>query len=221
MASVTVRDTGVGISREMLPRLFEPFAQADSTLDRSRGGLGLGLALVKSVVELHGGEVAARSDGPGAGSEFTFSIPLRPPASRAAEGAPSTAAASGRRVLLVEDNVDAAETLREALELGSHRVAVAYDGPTALETARRLMPDVVLCDVGLPGMTGYEVARAFRSDPVLRSTYLVALTGYAMPEDVEKARAAGFDEHLAKPAATDRIESLLARVPPRAPRDGE
>jgi two-component system CheB/CheR fusion protein len=200
----------------MLPRLFTPFSQADSTLDRSRGGLGLGLALVKSLVELHGGQVSARSDGPGAGAEFTFSIPLRPPQEREAVPAPSPARPGRRRVLVVEDNRDAAETLREVLELGSHEVAVAHDGPAALESARSVRPEVVLCDIGLPGMDGYAVARAFRADPALRDAYLVALTGYAMPDDHEKARAAGFDEHVAKPAGTERLEALLARAPARA-----
>jgi two-component system CheB/CheR fusion protein len=119
-------------------------------------------------------------------------------------------------VLVVEDNMDAADTLRDLLELGAHAVAVAYDGPSALERARGFAPEVVLCDIGLPGMDGYAVARAFRADPALRSAYLVALTGYAMQDDDSRAREAGFDEHLAKPAGLDRIEAALARAPVRS-----
>jgi signal transduction histidine kinase/ActR/RegA family two-component response regulator len=219
-ATVTVRDSGVGIDREMLPRLFEPFAQADATLDRSRGGLGLGLALVKSVVELHGGGVRARSDGPGTGAEFSFWLPLLAAQRGDAAARPAAARPLGRRVLVVEDNPDAAETLREVLELGGHDVVVAVDGRTALEKARRLLPDLVLCDIGLPEMDGYAVARALRADPVLRSVRLVALTGYAMPDDHARARQAGFDEHLAKPAGLDQLEGILQRAPSRAGRDG-
>jgi two-component system CheB/CheR fusion protein len=164
--------------------------------------------------------VAARSDGPGTGAEFTFSIPLRPPPERGAAPAFPASRAEGRRVLVVEDNVDAAETLREVLELGSHEVAVAHDGAAALEKARQLVPEVVLCDIGLPGMDGYEVARAFRADPRLRSAYLVALTGYAMPDDHARAREAGFDEHVAKPAGTEHLEAILARAPARSARGG-
>jgi two-component system CheB/CheR fusion protein len=202
----------------MLPRLFEPFAQADSTLDRSRGGLGLGLALVKSVVELHGGRVAARSDGPGMGAEFAVSLPLRPESLPDAGPTECPGAGPGRRVLVVEDNVDAADTLREVLEIGGHQVAIAHDGTSALDQARQLRPEVVLCDIGLPGMDGYEVAKAIRADAELCSAYLVALTGYAAPDDLARARQAGFDEHVAKPAGTDRLERILARAPPLAER---
>jgi signal transduction histidine kinase/ActR/RegA family two-component response regulator len=212
---VAVADTGVGVSRDMLARLFEPFAQADSTLDRTRGGLGLGLALVKSIVELHGGRVTARSDGPGTGAEFGFSLPLRAePRDRAAPPV-ARAEAGTRRVLIVEDNEDAAETLREVLELAHHEVAVAHDGASALELARRFRPDVVLCDIGLPSTDGYAVARAFRADAELRSAHLVALTGYATPDDHARARDAGFDQHVAKPAPIEAIERILAGAPAR------
>jgi signal transduction histidine kinase/CheY-like chemotaxis protein len=214
--TVAVADTGVGVSRDMLARLFEPFAQADSTLDRSRGGLGLGLALVKSIVELHGGSVAARSDGPGTGAEFGFSLPLRPAQPEPAAPSAACAEAGTRRVLIVEDNEDAAETLREVLELARHEVAVAHDGATALELARRFRPEVVLCDIGLPSTDGYAVARAFRADPELRSAHLVALTGYATPEDHLRAHEAGFDQHLAKPAPIEAIERILAGAAARA-----
>jgi PAS domain S-box-containing protein len=214
-ATVRVRDNGVGIDAAVLPRLFEPFSQVDATLDRSRGGLGLGLALVKRLVELHGGTVSARSDGAGRGAEFAIVLPLRPgPAARAAGGAPAPAPGP-RRVLVVDDNVDAAVTLCDLLELSGHETAVAHDGPEALVRARAFGPDAVLCDIGLPGMDGYAVARALRADPSLGDVFLVALTGYALPDDLLRASDAGFDAHLAKPPALERIETLLGRARPR------
>ncbi|HEY3451780.1 MAG TPA: PAS domain S-box protein [Myxococcales bacterium] len=218
-AVVRVRDNGAGISAQTLSHLFEPFVQATQTIERAGGGLGLGLALVKGLVEMHGGRVWARSEGEGKGSEFTLALPLLPPARPAACAEPAPAAgARARRVLVVEDNLDAAESLREALGFGAHEVAVAHTGPEGLEAARRQRPDVVLCDLGLPGMDGYGVARALRADPDarLRSTFLVALSGYALQEDVAKSRAAGFDRHLAKPPSMESLEKLLAEVPERA-----
>jgi CheY-like chemotaxis protein len=202
-----------------LPRLFQPFMQADRTLDRSGGGLGLGLALVKGLVELHGGEVSARSEGQGKGAEFTVHLPLdavaaggrnvRVPRRRSAREQPP-------RVLVIEDDADVAEGLRAALEVERHDVRVAHDGHEGIARARELVPDIVLCDIGLPGMDGYEVARSFRADRALRSTFLVALSGYAQPEDLVKARAAGFDHHLAKPASIDKImQTFAARSTPR------
>jgi PAS domain S-box-containing protein len=215
-ALIRVRDDGVGIDPAILGRIFEPFTQADDGLHRSRGGLGLGLSLVKTVVELHGGSVEARSEGPGRGAEFLLRLPV------AAEGpelrAPSraTAAPRRRRVLVVEDNLDAAETLRELLLAWGHQAEVANDGPEGLEKARDFRPDVVLCDIGLPGMDGYELARAIRSDPVLASVSLVALTGYASAEDQRRAARAGFDRHLAKPVSMEQIEGALHGGTPRA-----
>lgn len=212
-AVVRVADTGVGMAPQMLSRLFEPFSQADNTLDRSKGGLGLGLALVKGLVELHGGEVSAHSDGLGKGADFVVQLPLdltdaaRPPGSRLESGR------RPRKVLIIEDNIDAADSLSEALEFGEHQVEVAYNGPEGLERAREFKPEVVLCDIGLPGMDGYEVARSFRQDESLRGTYLVALSGYALPEDLQRASAAGFDRHLAKPPSLEKLEELLATVP--------
>jgi len=212
-AVVRVVDTGVGMSTPTLSRLFEPFSQADSTLDRSKGGLGLGLALVKGLVELHGGEVTAHSEGLGRGAEFVVRLPLdlatdvQPMASRAGGERPR------RSVLIIEDNVDAAETLSEVLAFGEHQVDVAYNGPEGIDKARQSHPEVVLCDIGLPGMDGYEVARAFRDDEVLRGTYLVALSGYALPEDLQRAAEAGFDKHLAKPPSMEKLEEVLAEAP--------
>jgi PAS domain S-box-containing protein len=213
-AVVRVADTGVGMAPRMLNRLFEPFSQADGTLNRSQGGLGLGLALVKGLVELHGGEVSAHSEGLGKGAEFVVRLPLD--LTDAAKPSPSRPRAERRprRVLIIEDNIDAADSLSEALEYGEHEVTVAYNGPEGLERARELKPEVVLCDIGLPGMDGYEVARACRKDEVLRNTYLVALSGYALPEDLQRALEAGFDKHLAKPPSLEKLEELLASLPP-------
>jgi signal transduction histidine kinase len=217
-AVVRVRDNGVGMSPETLAHLFEPFVQAAQTLGRTRGGLGLGLALVKGLVEMHGGEVTAHSEGEGKGAEFTVTLPLQPqagprPALTHLPGRP----ASARRVLVIEDNEDAAESLREVLELDDHAVTVAYSGPMGIEVARRLQPDVVLCDIGLPGMDGYGVARALRADPDprLRSTFLVALSGYASQEDVTRSKEAGFDRHVAKPPSIEVLEKLIQEASAR------
>ena len=210
-AEIRVRDTGAGIEPALVGKVFEPFVQGERTLARTQGGLGLGLALVKGLSELHGGSVEARSDGPGAGAEFVVRLPLAPgPAAAPEPGLPSRpAAASRHRVLVVEDNLDVAQSLAEIVEMFGHDVEIASDGPTALAKARARRPDVVLCDIGLPGMDGYQVARAFRSDPELYSARLVALTGYAQPDDVREARSAGFDRHIAKPPDPGEIERLL------------
>ncbi len=214
MAELSVEDTGRGILPEVLTRLFQPFVQAEQSIDRSMGGLGLGLALVKGLAELQGGAVTAHSEGAGKGARFTVTIPLerrrrpRPPA------APSPAeAASARRVLVIEDNADAAVTLQEALQLEGHAVEVAFTGVDGVERARASRPDVVVCDIGLPGMNGFEVARTLRADPALASTTLIALSGYALADDVEKARAAGFDVHLPKPADLRELQRSIAAGP--------
>jgi two-component system CheB/CheR fusion protein len=213
LAVVRVADTGVGMAPEMLARLFQPFSQADATLDRSKGGLGLGLALVKGLVELHGGTISAHSPGLGQGAEFVVRLPLA--LEETATDAPALPRAPGgrRRVLIIEDNIDAADSLREALEFSEHEVEVAYNGPAGIAKARKYKPEVVFCDIGLPGMDGFDVARAFRADDALRGTYLVALSGYAQPEDVLRASEAGFDQHLAKPPSLERLEQALAHVP--------
>lgn len=213
-ALVRVRDDGVGIPPDLLGSLFSPFRQADHTLERSRGGLGLGLALVKGIAELHGGTVQAHSAGPGTGAEFAVSLPL------ASEGAarsepPARQGFRRRRVLVIEDNVDAGETLRDLLELDGHEVRVETDALRSLETAARVRPDVVLCDIGLPGIDGYEIARRLRASPATRGATLVALTGYASPDDVERAAAAGFDHHLGKPPDLARLAAILAGEPLR------
>jgi PAS domain S-box-containing protein len=211
-AVLRIVDTGVGMAPAVLRRLFQPFMQAEMTLDRSTGGLGLGLALVKSLVEMHGGEVCAHSDGPGTGAEFIIELPL----DRTAAGADRTGPAAGprvsRRVLVIEDNVDAADSLRLVLTLGGHEVRVTHTGPEGLAAARQQLPDVVLCDIGLPGMDGFQVARAFQADEALKRVVLVALSGYAQQEDLERAAEAGFHRHLAKPASPESLEEVLAEL---------
>ncbi len=209
-AVIRVRDSGVGIPGDVLPRLFQPFTQAESSLARTRGGLGLGLALVKGLVELHGGSVRAASDGEGKGAEFTVELPLEGVLTSVAAPA-SAPAGPRRRVLVVEDNVDAAETLADVLRLGGHEVEVAHDGDEGVRVAAEWRPDAVLCDIGLPGIDGYEVARRLRADGQ-GGTFLVALTGYALPEDLQRAHEAGFDAHLPKPARLEDIEAMLARA---------
>jgi CheY-like chemotaxis protein/two-component sensor histidine kinase len=209
-AVVRVRDTGAGISPEILPSLFEPFSQGQQTLARSEGGLGLGLALVRGLAALHGGEVHASSEGPGRGAEFVVELPLSPAeARRTPVPAPAApAAARRRRILVVDDNRDAADTLAELVRMLGHEAATAFDGPGALSAARADPPDVVLCDIGLPGMDGYAVARALRAEMGAR-VRLVAVSGYAQAEDRERALDAGFDAHVAKPADPERIAQVL------------
>jgi PAS domain S-box-containing protein len=209
--ALVVRDTGAGIGPDMLPRLFQTFAQADRTLDRSGGGLGLGLAIVKGLAELHGGTAAAASDGLGRGATFTVTVPTR--VERPALAGPPPAAAPPARplkVLVVEDHRDAADSLRILLEMSGYQVTVAYTGPDGVRAAEEHRPDVVVCDIGLPGMDGYRVARALRENPATATTRLIALTGYGQDEDRRRAREAGFDEHLTKPADPAALESLLA-----------
>ncbi|HSA95930.1 MAG TPA: ATP-binding protein [Acidobacteriota bacterium] len=213
LAVIRVRDTGIGIAPDVLPQLFQPFMQGQSTLDRSRGGLGLGLALVKGLIELHGGTVEARSEGIGKGAEFTLRLPLAPRPAMPEPVLPDRPSHAVKRVLIIEDNVDVAQSLREALGFLKHSVEVAPDGPAGLALAREFKPEVLLCDIGLPGMDGYDVAKAFRADPALRATFLVALTGYTLPEDQSKAQQAGFDRHLAKPASVGDLQKVLAGVP--------
>ncbi len=217
-AILRVRDDGCGMDAHTLAHLFHPFSQADRTLDRSHGGLGLGLSLVKGIVELHGGTVVATSEGPGMGAEFTVRVPLQPKANDALTAAfEQPARPVPRRVLVIEDNTDAAETLREVLDFDGHTVELAHTGPDGVAKARTFAPDVVLCDIGLPGVDGYEVARILRSDPRLRSICMVALSGYAGPEDVARSKESGFDRHFAKPPNLEALRQLLAAYPPPVP----
>ncbi|HET8539855.1 MAG TPA: ATP-binding protein [Anaeromyxobacter sp.] len=210
-AEIRVRDTGAGIDPVLLPNVFDAFVQGQRTLARTEGGLGLGLALVKSIAELHGGAARAESAGKGRGAEFIVALPLlageaaQPALPRPARARTST---GGRRVLVVDDNVDAADSLAEIVQMLGHAAEVAYDGPTAIAKARASPPDVVLCDIGLPGMSGYEVAQALRAAG--NRAHMFALSGYAQPEDVKNSVAAGFDGHVAKPLVVEDLDRLLA-----------
>ncbi|HLV68277.1 MAG TPA: ATP-binding protein [Polyangiaceae bacterium] len=210
---LSVRDTGIGIEPLVLPRIFDVFTQGRQGLDRGKGGLGLGLAIVRSLVELHGGTVAAESAGPGLGSEFTVRIPSADPAESAPDSQtprPSTPAPfAPRRVLIVDDNEDAAETLKQSLEAAGHSVRVAHDGAAALRAVADFSPDVAVLDIGLPVMDGYELARRLREQPTFRALPLIALTGYGSETDRTLASAAGFSAHLVKPVAVDRLEALV------------
>jgi CheY-like chemotaxis protein len=210
-AVLTVSDTGAGIEPGVLPRLFVPFSQAEQGLDRQRGGLGLGLAVVKGLVELHGGGVAAASAGPGRGATFTVRLPLgkEPPALSVL---PKRASACGRRsrILVVEDNKDSADSLQVLLSVLGHEVRVASTGPAGVQSAFEWLPDVVLCDIGLPGFDGFEVARRLRRQPGLEGALLVALTGYGGPEDRRRGLEAGFDHYLTKPTDPADLQRLLA-----------
>jgi signal transduction histidine kinase len=207
-AVLSVADDGAGLADETLGRLFQPFAQADRTLDRSRGGLGLGLAIVKALVEQHGGHVEARSDGVDRGSTFIVRLPLVE-AHELAAPAPRPAPKAACRVLLVEDNVDGAQQLWETLALMGHEVRMVHDGAEALAAARAFRPHLVICDIGLPGLNGYEVARRLRREPGLEHVRLVALSGYALPQDRERSLEAGFDAHFAKPPSVEMLERML------------
>ncbi len=214
-AVLRVRDTGVGISPDVLPRLFQPFMQADTGLDRSRGGLGLGLAVARSMLELHGGTLSASSAGLGKGAEFVVRLPLaRQPGAEPV--AIHTVARHGRRVLVVEDVADSAESLREVLELNGHVVEVARDGVEGLQKAKAFRPEVVLCDIGLPVMDGYAVARSLRKDDETSGAYLVALTGYGQPDDRRRAMEAGFDTHVCKPPEVGALMRLVGTAPAAA-----
>jgi two-component system CheB/CheR fusion protein len=210
-AALAVTDTGIGIEPEVLPRLFDAFAQADRSLDRRLGGLGLGLALVKGLVELHGGQVRAASAGHGEGAEFTITLPLNPePAAvgHLPESAPP--APRRRRILVVEDNPDSAESLRLLLQMFGHEVVVAHTGTEGVEAAKLGHPDVVLCDIGLPGLDGYGVVRELRRDPDTAGARVIAVTGYGAEDDRRRSKQAGFDLHLTKPVDPDALQEVVA-----------
>jgi two-component system CheB/CheR fusion protein len=215
-AVVRVRDDGIGIARDQLPNIFDLFTQVDQSLDRSQGGLGIGLTLVKNLVELHGGSVEAHSDGPGQGSEFVVRLPVlvgaRPPAPLEATPADVRAKTQLRRILVVDDNRDSAESLAILLTITGHEVHTAHDGEQALEAAAALRPEVVLLDIGLPRLNGYEACRRFREQPWGKKMVVVALTGWGQEEDRRKTREGGFDYHLVKPVDLEALQALLARL---------
>jgi signal transduction histidine kinase len=214
-AVIRVRDTGIGIAARDLPRLFDMFTQVDTSLERSRDGLGIGLTLVRALVEMHGGTVEANSPGLGQGSEFVVRLPTLAEAPR--PGSRPTARVPARtvrrRVLIVDDNEDGAESLAILLQLAGHETHTAHDGLQAIEAAGRLRPDVVLLDIGLPRLNGYEVCRRIREQPWGRELRMVALTGWGQQEDRRRSREAGFDTHIVKPVEPEALMALLASLP--------
>jgi PAS domain S-box-containing protein len=215
-AVIRVRDNGIGVPPDVLGRVFEPFVQSDGSLARTEGGLGIGLTLVRSLVEMHGGRVEANSPGLGQGSEFVVRLPVRVPqtaeASAPVEAAAPRPLARPVRVLVVEDNLDAAESLATLLRVWGHDVQVVHDGLQALDAARESRPEVVLLDIGLPGLDGYQVARRLREDVGLDTSLLVAMTGYGQPEDRRRSRDAGIHHHFVKPVEPMVLRNLLADV---------
>jgi len=209
-----VSDNGIGMSPELRSHVFELFAQADRNSDRSQGGLGLGLALVKSLVELHGGNVAVESEGEQKGSTFTITLPGTPRQQPTQEQPGHSAIASRKlEVLVVDDNVDAAQTLQLLLEAGGHHVSVAHTALQALELAQATSPELCLLDIGLPDISGYDLARGLRALPHTAHATLVAVTGYGRREDREQADAAGFDHYFVKPVDVDALLTLIAGLP--------
>ncbi|HSS48640.1 MAG TPA: ATP-binding protein, partial [Thermoanaerobaculia bacterium] len=215
---VSVRDTGIGITGEHLPHLFEMFSQVAPALERTAGGLGIGLALVRGLVELHGGNVEARSAGLSQGSEFIVRLPASTPPARAQSqpGAEQDSlSGSQRRILIADDNRDAVEILSIVLEHVGYEVQTAHDGLAAVQAAAACHPDVALLDIGMPGLNGYEAARRIREQPGGGDMVLVAITGWGQEEDKQRAREAGFDHHLTKPVDPAELQKLLAAVTQR------
>jgi PAS domain S-box-containing protein len=214
-AVIRVRDDGVGIPWEMLRRVFDLFIQVDTSLERAQGGLGIGLTIAKSLVEMHGGTIEAASEGPGRGSEFAIRLPLAPekalplePGDAKEDGCVS----AGLRILVVDDNADSAESLAVWLRLMGHETRTAHNGPEALDAAPAYRPDVIFLDIGMPGMSGYEVARRLRERPETSETSIVAMTGWGQEEDRRRSKEAGFDHHLVKPLEPESLTDLLART---------
>jgi CheY-like chemotaxis protein len=211
--TIRVRDNGIGIAAEQLPRIFDMFMQVDASLERSTSGLGIGLTLVKRLVEMHDGTVEVHSAGSGQGSEFVVRLPIvveapKPPPPEPTVSEPTTTPA--RRILVVDDNRDSAKSLAMLLKLTGHQTHTAYDGLEAVEAAATFKPEVILMDIGLPKLNGYEAARKVREQPWGKKMVLVALTGWGQEEDRQKSREAGFDSHLVKPVDLDALMKLLA-----------
>jgi CheY-like chemotaxis protein len=206
---VHVRDDGVGIDPDLLPRVFDLFVQATRSLDRAHGGLGIGLTLVSRLVKLHGGSVEARSEGLGKGSEFIVRLPILSKAPPKPVLPAPLAPESPRRILIVDDNTDSVRSMEMLQTRRGHTVRTAFTGPEAVAVAAEFLPEVVLLDIGLPGLDGFEVARRVREMPALAGAFLVAMTGYASVEDRVAARQAGFDEHLVKPVDLNILREWL------------
>jgi CheY-like chemotaxis protein len=214
-ASVAVKDDGVGLTAESLSSIFGMFSQVDTALERAEGGLGIGLALAKGLVELHGGTIEARSEGLGQGSEFRVCLPLAsadPALDRLAQSLDAFAPpiTRGRRILVADDNVDAAQSLKMLLEMAGHEVHLAHDGRQAIYLAEQYIPELAIVDIGMPKLNGYDVARSIRSTVWGRALYLIALTGWGQEDDKRRAASAGFDLHLTKPVDPDKIFEILA-----------
>jgi CheY-like chemotaxis protein/anti-sigma regulatory factor (Ser/Thr protein kinase) len=208
---ISVRDSGIGMNPEELTRVFNLFEQADNSVGRARGGLGVGLTLVKRIVELHDGTVVAKSAGLGKGSEFTVRLPLSKSveSTERATGGAERKAKSGRCILVVDDNVDAAVSVERLLKSWGHEVHTAFNGPAAINLAKSVHPQIVILDIGMPGMSGYEVAIKLRSEPSLQGMVLLALTGYGQADDRRRSLEAGFDHHLTKPPDPAALAKLL------------
>ena len=214
---IRVRDTGIGIPAEVLPKIFDLFTQLDQRMERPQSGLGIGLALVRRLVEMHGGSVSAHSEGPGRGSEFVICLPLMTPAALPAVGDPVTAECQAarpqhRRILVADDNLDALESLAALLALNGHEVHRAQDGAGALQAATRHRPEVIFLDIGMPQMDGYEVARRIRAQEWGKEMLLIAVTGWGQESDRQRSFAAGFDFHLVKPVDLEKLNQLLSKV---------
>jgi CheY-like chemotaxis protein len=211
--TIEVRDDGAGISSEQLPHIFDLFVQGERSLDRTQGGLGIGLSIVKRLVEMQEGTVSAASEGIGRGSTFSIRLPrMAAPEKGAADCVAPTA--PKRRILVVDDNSDVADSLAMLLRLDGHEVEVAYSAPGTFEAVQRMRPEAVFLDIGLPQMDGYEIARRLRADPAGKRVHLIALTGYGQEHDRERARKAGFGAHLVKPADIEAVKQILASLPP-------
>lgn len=217
-AVVTVADNGIGIPHAMLDKVFEMFTQVDRALEKTTGGLGIGLSLSKGLVEMHGGTIAARSDGEGQGSEFVVRLPLVLSAvedADAPEGGESPSRHNPLRILVADDNVDSAESMAQLLTLMGDQVITASDGSQAVDLAETFRPDVILLDIGMPKLNGYDACRRIRQQPWATNAVLVALTGWGTEEDIRRSREAGFDHHLVKPVAYPLLEKLLTGLTPR------
>ncbi len=218
-AVITVQDSGVGLTQDMLPRVFDMFAQVDRSMERAQGGLGIGLALVKRLVDLHGGAVSAISEAPDRGCRFVVRLPLirHPAPAPATDDDPELAAqeTDGLRVMVVDDNVDSAESLSQVMQILVYPVAVAHDGVDALERAADWRPAGVLMDIGMPRMSGLEAAQAIRALPGGERLWLIALSGWGQAEDRHKSREAGFDPHFVKPVDVEALIELIRKLPKR------
>jgi CheY-like chemotaxis protein len=214
LVEIHVRDHGLGIAPELLPRIFDLFSQGDRSAARSEGGLGIGLALVRRLAELHGGHVEARSEGPGRGAEFTIVLPRLADDTVAACEVPPKQHSDNvpLRILVVDDNKDAANMLAALLQLDGHEIFIEYDALSALQRAKQETPEVMLLDIGLPDMSGYELAERLRATPATAAASLIAVTGYGQEEDRRQSKAAGFDHHLMKPVGSDELREVLGTV---------